>query len=631
MKPLVEFQSFTSRITTSIIITAAIVFLVLGTFIEMSTESGIAKESHERIMGILENTGQRIDGVLTETEAVLRNYTDMVRVNRGDPDYMYYITQWMVERNPLVKGASVAFEPGYFPQMGRYFAPYTFRSGDTLVSKQLGSKDYEYHYMDWYQIPKLLDTPYWSDPYIDKGGEVPMITYSLPLTDDNGRMFAIITADVSLDELTELMDSVHYYKGDYNFIIGRGGVFITHPTREFILNEGIFSYAAAVGDTLLRNIGYNMIDGFNGSGAFVDQNVGDSQIFFAPIKRTGWSIAIVCPTAELKSVANKTILLIFLMMALGLLLLGFVCHKSIGHMMRPLEHFADSADEIAAGCLDAPLPDISTNDEMGRLHSSFAMMQTSLANQMEELKKVNEAKGRIESELQIARSIQLGMVPQTFPMGDERIELFGSMTPAKEVGGDLYDYAIVGYRLYFCIGDVSGKGVPASLFMTTTINLFRVSVQQQMTDPAMIANQINATMSENNEKCMFVTLFIGIADLNTGHLDFCNAGHNPPVLKDKFVNVQPNSPIGFWPDFEFVGESIDSIKGVPFLLYTDGLNEAENERQEQFGEDTILKILAGHKFTTCEDTVSVLKKEVFKHRGNAEPSDDLTMLCIHIK
>jgi len=244
------------------------------------------------------------------------------------------------------------------------------------------------------------------------------------------------------------------------------------------------------------------------------------------------------------------------------------------------------------------------------------------------------AQERIENELKIARDIQMSMVPSKFPER-EGLDMYASMTPAKEVGGDLYGYLLEGDRLYFALGDVSGKGVPASLFMAQATRLFMTLAKQGMM-PAEICTRINDTLSgSDNESGMFVTLFLGLVDLTTGHLYFCNAGHNPPVIgggenHGNFLDMLPNAPIGLWPGLEYEGEEIDSIKGRPLFIYTDGLNEAENTAQEQFGDDRLLDILRNTHFDNARQVINSLQAEVERHRNGAEPNDDLTMMCLRV-
>ena len=252
----------------------------------------------------------------------------------------------------------------------------------------------------------------------------------------------------------------------------------------------------------------------------------------------------------------------------------------------------------------------------------------------EQLEKTTAAKERIESELRIAREIQMSMVPHEFPQRTD-LDIYASMTPAKEVGGDLYDYLLEDEFLYFCLGDVSGKGVPASLFMAQTIRLFRTLAKQHLM-PAAIATQLNNDLTEKNDNGMFVTMFIGQLNLITGQLHFCNAGHNPPVIggdehQGSFLEMESNAPIGLWPEIDFIGEEIETIKDRPLFIYSDGLNEAENSKQEQFGDDHILDILRHTKFKDARHVVELMEAEVKRHRADAESSDDMTIMCLKAK
>lgn len=241
-------------------------------------------------------------------------------------------------------------------------------------------------------------------------------------------------------------------------------------------------------------------------------------------------------------------------------------------------------------------------------------------------------KERIESELRIARDIQMSMVPSHFPQR-EGLDLFARMTPAREVGGDLYDYFLQNDKLYFCVGDVSGKGVPASLFMAQVIRLFRAFAKRGY-EPADIATHTNDELAENNDNGMFVTLFVGLVELQTGHVKYCNCGHNPPVLSTPetahFLQMEPNVPIGLWPDFHFVGEQLEDIRHQSLFIYTDGLNEAENRQQEQFGDERLLQVLQETGHQSSQIVVNTMAEEVEKHRDGAEPNDDLTMLLLQL-
>ena len=259
-------------------------------------------------------------------------------------------------------------------------------------------------------------------------------------------------------------------------------------------------------------------------------------------------------------------------------------------------------------------------------------MHRKLKTAYDQLEETTAAKERIESELRIARDIQMSMVPHEFPRRQD-LDLFASMTPAKEVGGDLYEYLLEDDKLYFCVGDVSGKGVPASLFMAQVVRLFRTLAAQHVM-PADMATQMNTALGEDNEQGMFVTMFIGLINLTTGHLTFCNAGHNPPVLAGEdgadFLTMETNAPIGLWTDLQYVGEEITTIKHELLFVYTDGLNEAENPEQRQFGDDRLLDGLRDRKHETARQVIEAMGTAVEKYRSGAEPNDDLTMMCLRV-
>ena len=275
-----------------------------------------------------------------------------------------------------------------------------------------------------------------------------------------------------------------------------------------------------------------------------------------------------------------------------------------------------------------------TMKRLAKAHAQLEAAHTELQTAYNQLEETTTAKERIESELRIARDIQMSMVPHRFPQM-EGLDLYAQMTPAREVGGDLYDYLLLGDNLYFCVGDVSGKGVPASLLMAQAIRLFRALAKQQMM-PVNIATRLNDELSENNESGMFVTMFIGLVNLTTGHLNFCNCGHNAPVIGGDadgghFLEMAPNAPIGLWAEACFVGEEIDSIANRPLFIYTDGLNEAENPMQQQFGDDQLLKCLRATRYKSSHQVINSLKNHVDLHRAGAEPNDDLTMMCLNLK
>ena len=263
------------------------------------------------------------------------------------------------------------------------------------------------------------------------------------------------------------------------------------------------------------------------------------------------------------------------------------------------------------------------------LYVIYLLIRSSM--NMKQLEQVTADKERMEHELDIARAIQMSMIPKIFPPFPERsdLDMYAAIIPAKEVGGDLYDFFIRDDMLFFCVGDVSGKGVPASLVMAVSRSLFRtVSVHEK--SPAKIVTLMNRSMSDMNDASMFVTFFCGVLDLHTGHLRYCNAGHNTPLLlTDRIDNlpVEANIPLGVDQDFRFAEQETDLRNDDALFLYTDGVTEAENARHEQFGERRVRGVLSTRR--SSQGHVEALGKAISEFVGGADPSDDLTMLFIH--
>lgn len=630
-------ESFSFRLSLYISCVAVFVFILAFFFYFHSARTSVRAESVEHAQVSLDNTILQIDQVLNSVETALQNISWVVTDKLDQPDYMYALTQQVLHSNPHVVGSAIAFEPYYYPEKGVMFSPYSYRDGEEIRSKQLGTKDYDYHYMDWYLIPKLLEKPYWSEPYYDEGGaDVIMTTYSFPMYDADGNLYAIFTADISLEWFTEKVEAIKPYPNSFNMMIGRGGKFLVHWEKEAILNETVFATSYLVNGEELKSMGHKMVDSERGMETF-GSGKNELTMFYAPIKATGWSVAVACLHSDVFAGVDRLLNRIIAIGILGLLLLAGFCYMTVRRLVTPLTRFAGSATEIAQGNFTASLPDIHTQDEMKTLRDSFEHMQQSLVAYIDELKDTTVKKERIESELRIAREIQMGMVPKIFPAFPDRedVDLYAKLIPAKEVGGDLYDFFIENEKLYFIVGDVSGKGVPASLVMAVTCRLFR-TVASHFQTPAEIVTALNDTLAENNESNMFCTFFLGILDLQTGHMQYCNAGHNAPVLmrtsgETEFMSVVPNLPLGLFEGVAYEGQECTLMKGESLFLYTDGVTEAENSDKELYSDEHLLEFLEMHRQKRPSELAEEVFSDIVRHAADAEQSDDITIMCLNYK
>ena len=627
--------SISGRLTARVLIVSAIIFtLTFTAFLRMAANK-VREEATHKAHSELSNAIHQIDAVLESVEIAIENTAWIVPHRLDSPDFMYDITERLLNNNEFIYGSSIAFEPGYFGSESHFFAPYSYRSEDgEIKSKQLGSETYDYHYMDWYQIPKLLDKPCWSEPYYDDGGgEMIMTTYSKPLYDSDGKMYAIITADLSLEWLTDLVGQIKAFDSSYNLMVSRNASFIVHPNRELILNETIFSSTYGDDEKSLKKLQDDLVN--CRAGEVLRKNNGARYfVFYSPVETTRWSVAIVCPVSELYKGVKKMRDTLIVLGILSLLLMIAMSRNGIRKVVAPIEEFSDVAKKIADGDFAVELPQIQSRDELKKLHDSFEHLQHSLVQYIEELKSTTANKERIESELRIARSIQMGMIPKIFPPFPERddVALAARLVPAKEVGGDLYDFFIENEKLYFIIGDVSGKGIPASLVMAVTCRLFR-SVASHFDKPEEIISSLNESLADGNDSNMFCTAFLGILDLKTGELKYCNAGHNAPFIIENDGNaypikVTPNLPLGLFSGFEYKGEETVINKQMMMFLFTDGVNEAENRNMEQFGDERLISLLRSNSSLEPDEIMEKTFSEIRRHANGADQSDDITVMCI---
>ena len=629
-------RSMSARLSYLSVLFAAIIFMAAMGFMFRQSRAAVRQEAISHAEQVLENTSVRVESILHMVEEAAINTEWNIMRHIDSPDSMFVFSRAILEQNPDLNGCSIAFEPYTFPDYGRYFSAFSYNDSGTIMTTQEGNEFYQYFYMDWYAQAKLLGEAIWTEPFFDYNPQdiysKEMITsYCRPLHDSMGEFIGILSTDLSLKWLSETVSQTKPYPNSYSIMIGRGGTFLVHPDSDKLLLESIFTPTMEEPNPELTALGQAMLAGEKGMRQ-LKVNGHDSYVFYRPLGTTGWSMAIVCPQSDIFGGYKRLVLSVIIILLIGLLLMLFVFRRFVSALLMPLGRLVKHAESIASGKFDEALPDINRQDEVGRLSNAFGDMQHSLVNYIDELTRTTANKERIEGELRIARDIQMSMVPRIFPAFPERddIDLFASMTPAKEVGGDLYDFFIQGDNLFFCVGDVSGKGVPASLFMAVTRNLFRVEAQMEL-PPQEIARKLNMNLARDNEQNMFVTMFIGQLNLITGQLDFCNCGHNPPILDGEFIEMEPNAPLGIWEDDDFVGESIANIRGKKLLIYTDGLNEAENPDQAQYGDDRLLQLMKDHPDISSRETIELIVSEVTDFRDGAEPNDDLTMVCLKLK
>ena len=465
----------------------------------------------------------------------------------------------------------------------------------------------------------------WSEPYLMEkdSTKILVVSYVTPLKNSRGKIYSSLCANVRLNWLDELArEEVGNESGAKVSVITSNDLYVYYTDSVRIMKN------AKEYPTALEESGENFV--LNLYSGIQDYLLQSENTY---VKATGWRVVCDVPLRD-DTLLTKIITLFSIFMLANLFFIIILCIViTVNWQLKPLGKIAEATDAIAQGNLSTQLPQIKGHSDISHLRDSFVSMQTELTKYIEDLRATTEKKANMERDLHIAAKIQQGMLLKVFPAFPERedIDIYGMQRAAKEVGGDIFDFLMRDDRLYFLIGDVSGKGVPASLFMTVVGHLFR-NVARYSTSASVIVEAINNGLAEGNDEDMFCTLFCGVLDMQTGKVEYCNAGHNAPILihngKTEFMTPEVNLPAGVLGEFEYKSEEILLSEGDALFLYTDGVTEAENKDKDLFGDATTLAMVDLLKDMRMKDLSDGVYDAVKQFVDGYEQSDDLTMLCL---
>ena len=517
---------------------------------------------------------------LEEAELSMFENEWSVKESLAHPDSLFGAVGRMIESNSSVAGACIAVLPDYYPEKGRLFEPYAHREDGRILVDQISGPDHDYTLGPYFQQALREETEFWSDPY-DYGTDPvqKLTTYTYPVRDWSGRLAAICGLDIDLTWLSDTLNVHPYYPSSFGFMLTRNGRLVAGPREERVSPRTMDYVAGLVMDpTVDRTIrGRHRVsciefrDPVSGKRAYLD--------YRALPRDPGWIVAEVSYRDEVLAPVRSMMWRILLMALAGFAFLLVIIHR--------------------------------------------------FARNGKRLWEADVKQARIGSELRIARRIQEEMLPKA-SLDRSDLTVQGSLAPAKEVGGDLFDYFIREGKLFFCIGDVCGKGVPAAMLMAVVHSMLRMLSEQEEA-PARIVGELNREACRNNATGTFVTLFLGVLDLSTGRLRYCNAGHDRPVLVGDSVEELPalaNVPVGAFDDVTYQEQEAMVAPGTLLFLYTDGVTESMDADRRQYGRERLLGALSACP-RKPDVLVRTIEAGVRAFAGEAEQSDDLTMLAIH--
>ena len=631
----------------------SMMLIVTGIFWYQGREiQRVAKSSVSNLVQVLnESTANQITAILTVFENSTVSLKKSVEHSDKSPENIYWSIQNLLTMDPnLFYGSSVSFEPGTYHGTNMSFYSYwmnaqsvTTNGGNfsmpntpLLVETNLNSPDYAYFSQPWYTESAEKLTPVWSEPYYDEGGgNTLMCTYSVPFFNEDNSFAGIVTADMGLEAFQNIITRLSILKEGFAALVTDVGQVLVTPDGKNLLDDSVVTDLTDKED--VRKV-QEIID--SGVVGFVDHVELSGQpvwLYRTMIEKSGWSVLFIVSEKDMLKDLDQMQKLEFHGFIVGNILLLLVVLWISYNFTRPISSLADETIVIAKGNLDNPIQKEKRRNEIGFLSDAIEDMRVNLKSYISSLGETLAAKERITSELKIATSIQKSFLPSDFVIpGFDDIDIHAILEPAKEVGGDLYSFfKLDSHRIFFTVGDVSGKGVPAALFMAVTLTLMK-SMQRQKVSSADILKRVGHELSLQNEKTMFVTVFCGILDTDTGILEYSNAGHLPPVWLSKgkeprWLELPKGIVLGVVKYPVYTNSQVQLEPGDTLIVYTDGVNEAMNEKKELYGEDRLLNFTRGEEEKSVSEITSDICASIHQHAGNEPQSDDITILALRYK
>lgn len=505
--------------------------------------------------------------------------------------------------------------------------------------------------LEWYRSVRETGELFVSETYSDSFGRGLCVTVSTPIT-QNGAFVGVLGVDLLIENINKNVLNTEFGAGTYAMLAAADG--------ELISMQGLTDAQTTLASVLGS-------EGENAQKAMLENSEGhiqtaidgdDVYVVYAPVETIGWKLAVIMPVGNIvepavrsnaaitaiiedsvvdmsRYVRNVNLLLIALYLFIGIALI-LVVRRICDRISKPIIHLTGQVEEIGEGNLNY-VSDIQTGDEVELLSKGFESMTLSLKDYIGNLTAVTAEKERIGAELSVATQIQASMLPCIFPPYPERSEfsIYATMNPAKEVGGDFYDFFLIDEdHLAVVIADVSGKGVPAALFMVIAKTLIKNHAQAGMT-PAEVFTNANGQLCENNEAGMFVTGWMGVLTISTGDFVFVNAGHNPPLVKRangayEYLKLRPGFVLAGMEGIRYRQSEMKLEPGDALFLYTDGVTEATDAKNELYGEDRLLTALNAHEGDTPETLLPDIKADIDAFVKEAPQFDDITMLSLQI-
>jgi len=645
-------RRFAVRLSIEVILMTSAIFTVAVVLLSNRGIDLSQKSTMNYTTQLLKTSVSKIESTIDDVQHAGKYIAETVEAtyNVGlmpDTTTFYRFISKTIADCPYILGAGVFYEPYIFDSRTEHaglFVNKDIKNGTTVNEwdddKKLKEDGWDYLDAEWYSAASASGSPQWVPPFIEYSyfGTYEFVTsYTIPIRDADGNVFAVCDVDLSLNWLKDELLSMRPYERSNVIILDSKGNYICNPLSE-TPNQGNVHDNPYLEDVEINSdgIGKWRFEDYNGV-KVIDFKAGNTWLYCVKTSLSnGWEMSMANYYDDAFADLMKIWFTVVVVIILGLTLLFFACRGIIHHETRPLADFANAAGKITNGKFDVPIPEVRNRDEIYELGTALTYMQTSVTSYIEELRRTTSEKERLAGELDVARKIQMQMLNKKFPV-IKGGGLFASSIPARQVGGDLYDFYVKGDNLFYIVGDVSGKGVPAALLMSISISAFRAAIPNKHS-MAEIAAIVNNVFCRSNEDNMFITLNLGRINTRTGEFEVCNAGHNPIVLISpdggaSYLNLKTNVACGVMSDFSYENETLSLEKGSRLIIYTDGVTEAVNAGLEQYGNDRLLEFAEGHGVSAEAEDEKVIAELTACLNGfvdGAEQFDDITMMSVSI-
>ena len=575
-KSFFKINNIQKRIVFYIVAITVPMFIVSLYLIQDFVSERLEKSEYRQAQLINLNTLKEIERFIERTGSFTEKAAYMITAN---PEHFEKVLPYLkehVKKDSSVFGSALALEPGILTS--EPYCEYFYKRNGKIKEISLLPPEYDYLHKSWYADVKKSKTPVWSEPYFDKGGgNIYMSTFSYPVKDLNNRFLGIVTADVALNTLSKAIQKLAGDKSNRVFLVSKQGFLLSSYDSTFNLKKTIFDYAGFLGSDELKKAGSDMVRGVSGVYK-INLKDGNYTLYTMFIPETSWTIGILMKNSVLFEPLNKLKKkLLFIMLADILLILVMVLIVS------------------------------------NRLKKNVAREE------------------KIKNEFILASRIQQQFLPEKSDVTTNNFSLSGVMKPAKEVGGDFYGYKIIEDKIMFYVGDVSGKGVPASLFMMASQMLIEDAIDEQF-DPAYVLNKVNRKLSKISTTGMFATMIIGMLNLKNNEFTFSVAGHPPFIINSNGAVFSPVTrfapPVATFGDFNYQNSSIILENNSTIIAFSDGVSEAENSKKELFGTEPVARILQDISGLTVSEIKERLLRNIQQFTAGAEQNDDITIVVV---